>query len=121
MAPRGAHGIAIAPPGLDPAATASLDRVIDGQDDGPIARNEGDDQAQEDLTGGEAGPGITVQDAVIIGEVPLPAEPHDAQDGADGARSGGQDGPDGEGLSLGPDAVGEEWCKGGQDGYHLGW
>src|SRR5262249_8793157 len=48
-------------------------------------------------------------------------QPHDPEEGTDGARAGGQEGADGEGLGPGPDAVREEWCKGSQDGYHLGW
>ena len=118
---RRADRIAVTALGLDPAAVSALDGIVGGQGDRPVAGEDGNDQAEQDLPGGQAGPGIAVQDAVIIGEAPLAAEPHDAQDGADGARSGGQDGPDGKGLGLGPDAVGEQWCKGGQDGYDLGW
>src|SRR5512135_1137188 len=43
------HGIAVAAPGLDPAAAAPLDGVIGGQDDGPALGEDGDDQAEEDL------------------------------------------------------------------------
>src|SRR5512142_1793799 len=57
----------------------------------------------------------------LIDEVAFLALAQDPQDGTDGARAGGQDGPDGEGLGLGPDAVGEQWCEGSQDDYHLGW
>src|SRR4051794_14737696 len=86
-----------------------------------MAGDQSDDQAQEDLSGGQAGPGVAVQDAVVVGEVAFLAQPHDPEDGTDGARAGGQEGADGEGLGLGPDAGGEQWCKGSQDGYHLGW
>src|SRR5262249_28832821 len=96
------------------------DGVIGGQDDGPIAGDYRDDQPQEDLPGGEAGPGIAVQDAVVVGEVPLLPQAHGPQGGTDGAIADGQEGPDGEGLGLDPGAVGEQRCEGSQEGYHLG-
>ena len=96
MLPRRADGIAVAALGPDAAALAPLDGVIGGQDDRPVAGDYGDDQAERDLPGGQAGPGIAVQDAVGVGEVPLLAEPQDAQDRTDGVVAGSQEGSDGQ-------------------------
>ena len=71
--------------------------------------------------GSQAEPGIAVQDAVVVGEVPLLAQAHDPQDGTDGTVAGSQEGTDGQELGLNPGAVGEQWSEGGQDGYDLRW
>src|SRR5512135_534063 len=118
---RRADGIAVAALGLDAATLAPLDGVIGGPDDRPVAGEDGDDQAEQDLAGGPAGPGIAVQDAVVVGEVPLLAEPHDPQDRTEGAVAGRQEGSNGQELGLDPDAVGGQWSEGGQDGYDLRW
>src|SRR5512135_3172213 len=115
------HGIAVAALGPNAAAGAALDGIVGGQDDRPVAGEDGDDQAEQDLPGGQAGPGVAVQDAVVVGEVPLLAEPHDPQDRTDGAVAGSQEGSDGQELGLDPDAVGEQGSEGGQDGYDLRW
>ncbi len=114
-------GIAVATLGLDPAVGAAFDGVFGRQDDRPVARDDGDDQAEEDLPGGQARPRIAVEDAVVVSEVPLPAQAHDPQGRTDGAVAGGQDRPDGQDLGLGPGAVGEQWYEGGQQGYDFRW
>src|SRR5512135_2480937 len=43
------------------------------------------------------------------------------QDRTDGAVAGRQEGSYGQELGLDPDAVGEQWSEGGQDGYDLRW
>ena len=56
--PRGPDGIAVAALGLDLAAVAPLDGVVGHQDDGPIRRDEGqDNQAEQEATGGAGAPG----------------------------------------------------------------
>ena len=115
------HGIAGAALGPNPATGPALDGIVGGQGDRPVAREDGDDQAEQDLPGGQAGPGIAVQEAVVVGEVPLPAQAHDSQDSTDGTVAGHQEGTDGQELGLGPGAVGDQWSEGGQDGYDLRW
>src|SRR5262249_14693120 len=121
MRARGPHPVAAAPPGLERAAAAPLDGIVGGQDDRPVAGDHGDDQAEQDLPGGQAGPGVAVEDAVVVGEVPLLAQAHDPRDRTDGAVAGRQEGSDGQELGLDPGAVGEQWSEGGQDGYDLRW
>src|SRR5512143_3828792 len=58
---------------------------------------------------------------MVVGEVSLVAQSHDAQGGGDRAFAGGEDGPDGQDLRVGPDAVGKQWSEGCQEDYHLRW
>src|SRR5512142_449807 len=90
----------------------AADRPERGQDRGPC----------EAKTRGPRPSGrIRQQYSVVVGEVPLLAEPHDPQDRTDGAVAGRQEGSNGQELGLDPDAVGGQWSEGGQDGYDLRW
>ena len=75
----------------------------------------GEDQAEQDLPGGQAGPGVAVEDAVVVGEVALAGLPHDPQGGGDGASAASRRAPTARCVGR-PGAVGEQWSEGGQGG-----
>ncbi len=61
--------------------------------DGPTLGDHGDDQTEQESAGGQAGPNVAVEDAVVVGEVPFVAQTHDPEDRTDSAAASGQDGP----------------------------
>jgi hypothetical protein len=108
---RGAHGITVDPLGPDAPAAPPLDRVIDGHHDGPVRHKGVDQKLQEDPCASSRAPHSATEHAVIVHEVPLAAEPSDAQQTGHGPLTRGQDRADEQNLSVLPGAVDEQGCE----------
>jgi hypothetical protein len=108
---RGAHRVAVDALGSDAPAPAPLDGVIDGHHERSL-RHEGiNDQPQEDACPGSRRPRSLAEDAVIVHEVPLAAQPGDAQQARHCPLAWSQEGTDEQNLGVLPGAVDEERRK----------
>lgn len=89
-------------------ATATLDRVVDPEHD-RAARGKGGDQQAEQQAGRRAGiPDRTVEDTMVVGEPPFPAEPGDPQQAGHGALAGGEHSADQQQLGPTPGSLLQE-------------
>jgi hypothetical protein len=108
VAPRGTDRIAIDALGADALAAAALDRVVDPQHHG-TGRGKGSNQQAQQQTGGRAGvPRDPVENAMVVGEPPLPAEASDPQEAGHRALAGRENGADQQQLGTAPRSLLQE-------------
>jgi len=94
MAMAGAGWIAVNSAGGNLGTPASLQRVVQADNDGP-ARNEGaDQQAKQASCGLAAGPTAAIKYAVIVGEMRILVQTSNAKRGCQGPASGAEHGTD---------------------------
>jgi hypothetical protein len=75
----------------DSSSEATFERIIDGNDQRLIGRNERiDDHSEEDPAELQGRPDGTVEDAMVSGEVAFIEQANGAQSGRDGAAARGQ-------------------------------
>jgi hypothetical protein len=105
---RGTNRVAVSALGGDALATAAFDRVVDPEHD-RAARGKGGDQQAEQQAGRQTGlPDGAVEDAMVVGEPPLPAEAGDPQQAGHGALAGGEHGADQQHLGMPPGSLLQE-------------
>jgi hypothetical protein len=96
------------PLGADALALPALDRLVEVEDRRP-GRPEGiQQQAEQDACRCPPAQGGTVENAMVIGEPPLPAEPHDPENVGHRALPWHQHGPDQQNVSMPPTPLREE-------------
>lgn len=94
--------------GGDLHAFAAFDGVVQTEYERAGWDERGDQEPQEGSAGCEVRPGRAVEHAVVVLEMHLEAQAHDAQGAGDGAFAWGEDRASDEGLRVLPDAVGEQ-------------
>ena len=108
---RGAHRVAIDALGFDAPATAALDGVVDGHDDRAVRHESVDEQPQKDACASSWAPRRSAEHPMVVHEVPLAAEPRDAQQAGHGPLTRCQERADEQNLSVLPGAVDEQGRK----------
>jgi hypothetical protein len=122
MALRGPDRVAVDALGADAFAASALDRVVDAQHD-RTGRRKGSNKEAQRQTGGRASlPRDPVEDAMVVGEPSLPAEPRDPQEAGHRAFTGGENGADQQQLGMAPGPRLQEHRRESQDdGGEAGW
>jgi hypothetical protein len=106
---RRAHRVAVDALGADALAAPALDGVVQAENQRAAARREGvQQQLQQQARGGPRAAGGAVEDAMVVGEPPLPGEPGDPQDAGHGALARRQDGADQQHLGMLPAPLEEQ-------------
>ena len=108
MVLRGADRVTVDALGGDAFAAAALDRVVDPEHDRAARGKGGDQQAEQQAGPRTRVPDGTVEDAMVVGEPPFPAEAGDPQQAGDGALAGGEDGADQQQLGMAPGSLLQE-------------
>src|SRR3712207_2794732 len=106
----------------DLGAPPALNRFIDANNDGRIISDTGTQQEQQqEMAEGTAGPGGAVEDPVLGLDVALVAQPHDAQGSGDGALAGREDRADEQDLGVLPGRGTEAAAEGRHNLYNRPW
>jgi hypothetical protein len=108
VALRGTNRVTVDALGGDALATAALDRVIDPEHHGAARGKGGDQQAEQQAGRRTRTPDGTVENAMVVGEPPFPAEPIDPQQAGHGALAGGENGADQQQLGMAPGSLLQE-------------
>ncbi len=125
MCLRRAHRVTIDPFSLDLLPASSLNRIVETHDQDALWRKGVNQQGEQNPARGKTRPHGTVQDAMIVLEVLLVTQPHDAQGGSDSAFSWREQRALDEHLGMRPNRLGKEWsesynqaCQFGRHGQH---
>jgi len=118
----GAHWVAIDTASGDRGTASALNGLINADDDRSIVGDEGaQEEHEEEFAQTARGPGGAAEDTMIVLEVELMAEAHDAQSRGDGALTRSENGTDEQDLGMFPGAFAEDSGEGVQDLYNRTW
>jgi hypothetical protein len=93
-------------------AAATLDRVVDAEQHRAARDESGEQQAQQQARGPALAPARAIENAMVVDEPALAAQPSDPQQAGHGALARRKDRPDQQHLGVPPATVAEERGKG---------
>src|SRR3954453_21156560 len=121
VAVAGADRVAVDPLGLDVFAAPALDGVAEAKDDRPLWHEGVQQQPEQHTRCGTPAPGGAVEDAMIVHEPPLPAEPGHAENAGHRALARCQNGSDQQHLGMAPTPLEEQRRKAEDHFGEAGW